>query len=282
MALAAVAAANVVRAGNRPDPSAVDRRRPLGAVEWAIPLVLVDLLFGLFVWVQVTVLFGGHDYVLGIGGPDYATYARGGFVQLGFVTALTLGLVAGLGLWARRQTATDLGLIRALGGLLCLLTLVIVASALKRLGLYADAYGFTWPRLLGFAGELWLGLVFVLLLLAGIRMRADWLPRTTVAAAVMVLFGLVVVNPESLMARTVLDRLGGPYPVDLGFVRGLSADAADEIARLPVGYRDCALMKMRITLKQPDPWYRLNLARQHARGAIGGGFTDPYGCYPYT
>ena len=136
-----------------------------------------------------------------------------------------------------------------------MLTLVIVASALKRLGLYADAYGFTWPRLLGFAGELWLGLVFVLLLLAGIRMRADWLPRTTAAAAVVVLFGLVAVNPESLMARTVLDRLGGPYPVDLGFVRGLSADAVDEIQRLPVGYRDCALMKLRITLEQPDPWY---------------------------
>ena len=63
-------------------------------VEWAIPLVLVDLLFGVFVWVQVTVLFGGHDYVLGTGGPDYATYARGGFAQLGVVTALTLGLVA--------------------------------------------------------------------------------------------------------------------------------------------------------------------------------------------
>jgi hypothetical protein len=282
MALAAVGAASVVRAGTRLDPSAVERRRPLGAVEWAIPLVLVDLLFGLFVWVQVTVLFGGHDYVLGIGGPDYATYARGGFVQLGIVTALTLGLVAGLGLWARRETATDLGLIRALGGLLCLLTLVIVASALRRLGLYADAYGFTWPRLLGFAGELWLGLVFVLLLLAGIRMRADWLPRTTVAAAVVVLFGLVAVNPEGLMARTVLDRLGGPYPVDLGFVRGLSADAADEIQHLPVGYRDCALMKMRIALNQPDPWYRLNLARQHARTAIGDGLTDPYGCYPYT
>jgi hypothetical protein len=220
--------------------------------------------------------------VLGTGGPDYATYARGGFAQLGVVTALTLGLVAALGLWARRDTSLDLGLIRSLGGLLCLLTLVIVASALKRLGLYADAYGFTWPRLLGFAGELWLGLVFVLLLLAGVRMRANWLPRTTAAAAVVVLLGLVAINPESLMARTVLDRLGGPYPVDLGFVRGLSADAVDEIQHLPAGYRDCALMKLRVTLEQPDPWYQLNLAREHARTAIAAGDTEPYSCYPYT
>ena len=60
----------------------------LEAVEWAIPLVLVDLLFSVFVWVQVTVLFGGHDYVLATGGPDYATYARGGFAQLGVVTGI--------------------------------------------------------------------------------------------------------------------------------------------------------------------------------------------------
>jgi hypothetical protein len=56
----------------------------------------------------------------------------------------------------------------------------------------------------------------------------------------------------------------------------------DEIQRLPIGYRDCALMKLRITLEQPDPWFRLNLARQHARTAVAGGVTDPYGCYPYS
>ncbi len=156
MALVAVAAANVI-----PDSSAGVRcgeTAPGGVVEWAIPLVLVDLLFGVFVWVQVTVLFGGHDYVLGTGGPDYATYARGGFAQLGVVTPDARSR-RGIGPVGPPRHRTRPRPDPGLGGLLCLLTLVIVASALKRLGLYADAYGFTWPRLLGFAGELWLGLV---------------------------------------------------------------------------------------------------------------------------
>ncbi len=246
-------------------PSTVDCRQQLTVPEWAIPLMLVNALFGVFVVVQLHVLFGGHDYVLGAGGPDYAEYARGGSGQLGVVTALALGLAGGLGLWARRDTFKERYAIRVLGGLLCGLTLVIVASALKRLLLYVDAYGFTWTRLLGFSGEAWLGLVVFLLMVAGVGLRGDWLPRATAAAAVGVLFALVAVNPEAVMARTLLTRYDGPYAVDFAYLSGLSADAVDEIARLPPRDQACALQDVRRALDESDPWYAVNLARYRAR-----------------
>jgi hypothetical protein len=265
----AVAGAGYLAYNGRPlRPSTVDRRYPLTELEWVIPLVLVDVLFGVFVVVQLHVLFGGHDYVLGAGGPDYAEYARGGFGQLGIVTALALGLAGGLGLWARRDTPAQRWALRVLGGLLCGFTLVIVASALKRLLLYVDAYGFTWTRLLGFTGEVWLGLVVLLLMVAGIELRGDWLPRATAAAAVGVLFALVAANPEAVMARTLLARYDGPYAVDFTYLRGLSADAVDEIVRLPPRVSACALGDVRRNLEQPDPWYRVNLARHHARTTL--------------
>ncbi|MDT5029202.1 MAG: hypothetical protein QOE61_5628 [Micromonosporaceae bacterium] len=80
--------------------------------------------------------------------------------------------------------------------------LVIVAPALTRLSLYADAYGFNLPRLLAYAGEAWLGIIFVLLLIAGVRLRGAWLPRAMVVSAVAVLIALAAVNPEAQMART--------------------------------------------------------------------------------
>jgi hypothetical protein len=266
LAVSALVAAELARTDREPDRP-VDRRRFAGGPEWMIPLVLVDALFAVFVVVQVNVLFGGHNYVLGAGGPDYATYARGGSAHLGVVTALALGLAAALGFWARRETLRERILIRVLGGLLCTLTLVIVASALRRLLLYVDAYGFTWQRLIGFAGEAFLGLVFVLLLVAGIRLRADWLPRATVATATGVLLALVAVNPEALMARTHLERYGG-YGIDVGFLSDLSADAIDEINRLPLRVRVCVLHDLRQSLERRDPWYELNLAREHARTAV--------------
>src|SRR5207302_7099851 len=53
-----------------PEDEPVDRRALLRA-HWVVPLALLDLLFAVFVAVQVTVLFGGHGYVLDPRGPSY-------------------------------------------------------------------------------------------------------------------------------------------------------------------------------------------------------------------
>ena len=74
----------------------------LGVAEWAIPLVLLNLLFLAFVGVQVTVLFGGHDHVLETAGLTYAEYARQGFWQLIAAALLTLVVVAAATRLARR------------------------------------------------------------------------------------------------------------------------------------------------------------------------------------
>jgi hypothetical protein len=242
--------------------------RRLGLVEWVIPLAMLDALFGLFVWVQITVLFGADEFVLAPGGPDYAVYARGGSAELGVVTALTLGVFGILSALAGRSSRSEVWLLRVLGGVLGGLTLVIVVSALTRLGLYAGAYGLTVPRLLAYAGEVWLGLIVVLVLVAGIRLRTTWLPRGVAAAAVAVLLALVAVNPDALMARTVLHRLGGPYGVDVSFLATLSADAADELAAVPPQIQPCLLSDLAAQLSVPDPWYAANLSRAHARSVL--------------
>ena len=55
-----------------------------------MPLGVLDALFLAFVAVQATVLFGGHRHVLETEGLTYAEYARQGFWQLLWVSALTL------------------------------------------------------------------------------------------------------------------------------------------------------------------------------------------------
>src|SRR5690606_14328986 len=129
--------------------------------------------------------------------------------------------------------------------------------------------GLTIPRLLAFAGEVWLGLVVVLLLAAGVRLRAQWMPRATLAAGVLVLFALAAINPDALMARTLLARLDGPYPVDYQYLSGLSVDAAPEIAK--VADRACRLEHgpdrgavvlgglLVVPSVEHDPWYAANL-----------------------
>ena len=55
--------------------------------------------------------------------------------------ALTLAVVAGAARWARPRAAVTSGCCARCSAALCVLMLVVLASALKRLGLYEEAYG---------------------------------------------------------------------------------------------------------------------------------------------
>lgn len=264
--LVLVASAGLLLAARR--PAAVGSGRPTpgrSTAEWAIPLALLDLLFLAFVVVQLTVLFGGNEHVLRTAGLTYAEYAREGFAQLFVAAALTLGVV---GAAVRFGRGSNRLLLRVLLGVLCVLTLVIVASALRRLDLYEDAYGFSRLRLSAHAIGLWLGGLFVLVLVAGLTRHARWLPRTVVAATGAGLLGFTLVNPDGLVARHNVERWRETGKLDLGYLTSLSADAVPALAELPPPLRDQALRSERRRLARPEPWSSANLGRARARRVL--------------
>ncbi len=135
--------------------------------EWLVPVGAVVVLFAVFVAAQLTVMFGGHAYLQRTTGLTYAEYVHQGFGQLTVATLLTLAVVAVAARKAPRSSGRERLLLRAVLGALCLLTLVVVASALYRMHVYEEAYGFTRLRLLVSVFEGWLGLVVLMVLGAG-------------------------------------------------------------------------------------------------------------------
>lgn len=267
-ALAAAGAAylTVTRRASRAPSSPA---RALHRLEWVLPLAALVALFAGFVAVQLAVLFGGHRHVLETAGLTYAEYARGGFWQLLTVTVLTLVVMAAAARWAGRGSRTDRWLIRSLLGGLAVLTLVIVASALYRMGVYEQAYGLTRLRLLVTAVELWLGLIFVMVLLALVRLRASWLPRAVVATGVVTLLALAVLNPDRFLAERNIDRYAETGRVDMHYLAGLSADAVPALDQLPEDLRGCALRRLEVRLsRQPDTFGEWNLSRHQARALL--------------
>ncbi|WP_229399172.1 DUF4153 domain-containing protein [Micromonospora okii] len=242
--------------------------RPVRRLEWAVPLALLDALFAAFVLVQLTVLFGGSAHVLRTAGLSYAQYARGGFWQLLAVSALTLLVIAGAARWAPRATRADRLLIRVLLGTLTALSLVVVASALYRMQVYADAYGVTRLRLVVATAELWLGALFVLVGVAAIRLRVGWLPRLVVGTAVLALLGLAAVNPDRLIAERNVDRYRQTGVIDVEYLSRLSADAVPALNRLPESLRLCALWDIAAELPDDD-LMSANLGRAEARRLLG-------------
>ncbi|MEU4570248.1 DUF4153 domain-containing protein [Micromonospora sp. NPDC023956] len=262
-----------------PDLSAVDRptRRSLGMVEWAPAISALTLLFGGFVAVQFTVLFGGERHVLRTAGLNYAEYARSGFWQLVMVTLLTLALLGGVGRWARRESKAERIVLRVLLGVLSALSVVIVISALSRMYTYQKVYSFTGERLFVMAFELLLGSVFLMILIAGLRLRGGWIPRGTVALAVAMLLGLAVLNPEGYAAGRNIDRYRETGKIDAWYLRALSADATPALAGLPDPVRRCTLSWIAEDLDEPDPWYAWNLGRLRARQALDRAGPDAVG-----
>ncbi|WP_374969896.1 DUF4153 domain-containing protein [Terrabacter sp. BE26] len=247
--------------------------------EWLVPVGLVVALFLAFVVAQATALFGGHAYVQRTTGLTYADYVHQGFGQLTVATLLTVFTVALAARKAPRATSHDRLVLRIALGSLCALTLLVVASALHRMDLYQQAYGFTVLRVVVDAFELWLGLLVVLVLVAGVRLSGWWLPRAAlVSAAAFVLVGGLV-SPEAWVAERNLDRYSATGRIDLDYLRSLGPDAAPVIAaRLSAPLAPCLLHLAIAT--PPDDLLGWNVGRARARqvASTAAAGQDPGSC----
>ncbi|TDC86013.1 DUF4173 domain-containing protein [Actinomadura sp. 7K507] len=245
-----------------PDPA-----KPAGRWSWAVPIIALDLLFLLFCAIQARMfLADDKDELLRSTGLTYAEYARQGFFQLVVVTVLVLVVVAAAMRYAPSAGRADRVTVRVLLGLLCALTLVVVAVALRRLYLYEETFGWTRLRLWVHAFELWLGAVVVLVAVAGVvKGRVAWLPRMVAASGAVAMIALVSINPDGFIAEHNVQRFEETGKLDIDYLRDLSADAVPALDRLPEPQRSCALRGIAADLREDGPAMGANHARSRAR-----------------
>jgi two-component system sensor histidine kinase BaeS len=268
----AVAIGGIVLAGaylalNPPEVDRGERAvRPVAhRFEWLAPVLVVDAVFTVFLVAQATVIFGGHDYLRRTTGLTYAEYVHQGFGQLTVATALTLLVVWAASRKAPRETSADRAWIRGSLGVLCGLTLVVVASALYRMHVYQDAYGFTRLRLLVDVFEGWLGVLVLATLAGGAALRATWLPRFGLFSGVALLLALAAINPDAWIARQNIDRYQATGKVDWTYLGTLSDDAVPVLSTLPPDLAECALA---LDGRTRDDWLEWNLGHSRARTFI--------------
>ena len=267
-----------------PDLSGLESpaKRRIGTVELVLPIGGLVLLFAGFVAVQARFLFTGEPPK----GATFSEYAVQGFGQLVVVTLLTLLVIGCVTRWAPKQTERNRLVLRSILGALVALTMVIVASAVYRMWLYMNELGWTRERFFFGAVEIYLGFVFLLIVAAGVKLRAAWFPRAIIASFALMLLAMAAVNPERYIAQQNIDRFhanqtkpGYLRTFDLGYLQFLTTDAIDELMRLDEPYRSCALLRIQDDLADmPEQWYSWNLSRGHARDVIAKTQIDPNGC----
>ena len=253
-----------VLGGRRPAPLA-------NRFEWLVPVLVVDAVFVAFIAAQARALIGGRDYIEATTGLTYADFVHQGFGQLTLATALTV-LVVWVASRRVADTPADRRWLMASVGLLCTLTLLVVASALRGMSVYQDAYGFTTLRLFVDVFEGWLGLVVLAIMVAGVTGLGRWLPRVALVTGAVAIIGLAAINPDAWVAGKNIDRYEATGSLDLDYLQSLSADAAPVVVeRLPAEVSRCVLQLLPYDSLDPEvrqdvrAW---NLGRARAQRAL--------------
>ena len=267
------------------NPPVVDGVRVVARIperEWQAPLAVVIAIFVAFVAAQAAAVLGGHDYVMRTAGVTYAESARQGFGQLTVATALVLLLVAGVRAFGRTRTDRDRRVMTTMNAILCLLTLLVVGSALRRMALYQEAFGYTTLRVAVDLFEIWLGLVVLAVLVSLFTPTRRWLGRTVLLAGVAMTIIGTVGNTSAWVAERNIERYEATGDLDAFYLQRLPADAvpAIEASSLPESIKTCVLSERRVHGGgDEDSLPGWNLARSRAE-QIRAGYDEPTPCPP--
>ncbi len=244
----------------------------LGGIQVLTPVAAVVVLFGVFLVVQVTSLFGGAAFVERTTGLTYAAYARTGFFQLVVASMLVLPLVY----FAPHAAGTlDERATRRLRGLLAMqlvLTALVLASALWRLLLYMQTYGLTEDRVNGVAVMLWIAGTLGILAATVVRGRPQTAVFGSMLTAFITLAALNLANPQALIARYNLAHQNG-REIDFEHLARLGGDALPILVARIDSVPDAArcrvitLLRSRQAVISAD-WRAWNRARVSAQEAV--------------
>lgn len=199
----------------------------LGAIETAVILGLINVLFLSFVIIQIRYFFGGMDLVQTTENFKLAEYARRGFFELCWVAGLVLPILLTTHFLLRKNDQVAVKLFRVLAAVNIGLLFIIMFSAVNRMLLYTGnlGYGMTELRLYPTAFMLWLALVFVWFGLTVLRNQPNLFAWGALWTALFVVASLHVLNPDDFIVRHNVKLMQQGREFDGYYMKRLSDDA---------------------------------------------------------
>lgn len=208
-------------------PGLVPINRRLGFVEGATVLMLVDLLFIAFAWIQFTYLFSGQA-ASNMNYQIYRDYVRRGFGELLFAAFLTMVLILGMRWITRTSTQREQIGFNVLSTLMIGLAGVMLVSSFQRMLTWESVtyYINTDTRLYVRSFMLWLGISFLWLAFT-LWVKPERFAIGILVAAIGFLATVNVLNPDADVAEYNIARYANTQDSDLAtrYLYRLSDDA---------------------------------------------------------
>ncbi len=205
----------------------------LGLTEAAVILGSVDLLFTSFVGIQFRYFFGGNRNI-SLEGYTYAEYARRGFGELAAVAFFSLLLFWVLSSVTCKGSTGQRRIFSGLGIALVILVAIILVSALQRLLLYEQAYGFTRLRTYTHVFMIWLGLLLAAVALLELTGRMRFFAAASLFAVMGFVVSLSLMNVDGFIARQNVARAQAGAELDIQYLGSLSVDAVPALVEMGI------------------------------------------------
>lgn len=192
-------------------------------------LSLLNVLFLSFVFIQIKYLFGNSNYVF-VNNISYAEYARSGFFELAWVLGLVaLILLVVYRLFCKKNFSKFVATTQVL---LVIQTGIIAVSALKRMNLYQDMFGFTVKRLYV---EWFIYFALLILLIAAVSIAVNWSFRkflySSIVLGLISITGVALLDVDRMIAKENVDRYLKGKELDMNYLFFLSHSAIPEVKR---------------------------------------------------
>ena len=267
------------------DEALLDEDRPivkrrLGFIEAAIVMGSVSLLFLIFVIFQFRYFFGG-EVNIGLQGYTYSEYARSGFSELIAVALFSLLMILGLGTLTIRESTWQQRIYSGLSVAIVLLVIVILISAYQRLMLAIDWHGFSRLRLYPSVFLIWVGILFVAVIVLEIIHRERHFALAALLASLGFAISICVLNVDASIAKHNVYRTIVGKHLNVNYLTTLSADALPRLAAsfddptLPAATHDgvgaalvCYLQSEMYAGYSSSDWRSFNYARWAAVNAL--------------
>jgi len=194
-------------------------------------LGVLNLFFLVFIVIQVMFLFGGHEIIQKYD-ITYANYVHQGFYQMCAIAVLVLIISY---IMYRINRSEKLDLIKILNGVFIVQALIIVASALKRMFLYQEAYGLTQLRFLVWHFILYIGIILLALVLVILfKKHYRLFIKAGLVISILYLMFMTGINMQAKIAKVNIDRYlsGQDEEIDMIYLQRMSVDIYDQIKRL--------------------------------------------------
>ncbi|MDY3792038.1 MAG: DUF4173 domain-containing protein [Oscillospiraceae bacterium] len=205
---------------------------PSGAAAFsAVPLCVM---YVIFFFSQISYFLSSFASRLPSDMESYSEYARRGFFELCIVALINLAVIIGINLFSKYgEDGKKSKFLKIMTVTLCVFTILLIVTAVSKMGMYISVYGLTRLRFYTSWFMLLLGVLFIGIIISVIHNKFN-LSKFAVTAFTLMFALLNFSNADRLIAEYNIGRyLNGTLPsADITMFRELSADAVPAAEKL--------------------------------------------------